>query len=308
MKKTIVGLVCVMLLGGALAANGQELPETTSGATVVFSDPTPSESRRLTTSLGAGYMGEASFGSSDGGVELYRTVLSAAYSIFHLRYEYSDFVWNDLEALPLDAEGEAPWEGLHDISLSALLERGDWNRWSWWINAEATSSFEREFPGAVGVGASGELAFDVWKGWKLGLMLSTVVLSPLNQDLFGRLDADLALHVSPEHLDLALRELGLKGEEGEETRIGFRAGLSTRSRTYRLASDSPVFGSGYAGIRSLTAGAYMDYKVTENLTVSLGPEYSFLRSYSTYKDTGSLETSEDLGDAFGGFVGVSWRF
>ncbi|BDQ37557.1 hypothetical protein SYK_19170 [Pseudodesulfovibrio nedwellii] len=270
-------------------------------------------SKKLRLETAFDYVGGADFSNGLGGVEVFRTSLSVDYSIFKLSYMASDFAWTHTEgvAKTFSVGGSlTPWDILHDFTLQArLLNDTVGDRWRYWVNGEVASSFETTFPGAVGVGFDGGIAYDFWQGWMLGLTARTVALSPLNQDLLGEAEIGLAVAVSQKALRRTLQSLGLSDDvlNGSDA-INFSFAVSRVEKTYRLDSGNSLYQSGYLGVVHSKAGLYLDYAPNEDIVMSIGPEYHYLREYRLYNSAGSYQSSHKLDNAFGGYVRVLWKF
>ena len=295
--------------GSARTALAQGLPATATDATVTLSDLNRSGDRSPALGIGYGYGGSGDYREGGGGAEAHRMLFSARWSRLSLDYTYSHYVWHDLDDIPFDTGGRAPWKDLHDLSFQARLLRGVWeDRWHYWVNAEATSSFEAAFPGAVGAGVNGELAYDFWEGWMLGVMGRLSALNALNSDLFGEAELTLALHVSPRHLRLLLRELGLEDDADKPSRVGLSVAFSASDTAYRLRPGSPLESRGFLGIRRSLVGVYLTMELEDGLSLHAGPEFAFGRSQRIYNSTGTLQGTREQGNALGGSLGLTWKF
>lgn len=252
----------------------------------------------------------ASIENSDGSVSATRLHLGAKYSIFSLNYGYTAFDWSSSAALGAKTDQHAPWNSLHDLSLQARILKGTFqDRWHYWLNAEVSSAFEEGFPGAVGAGLNGELAFDFWEGWMIGGTVGVTALNPLNKDLFADGKLGLALHVSQRHVRNALAALGLiNPKETNRDKYSLRFGYSVIDKTYRLAPGSKFMANGYAGIRRSKIGAYLDLHLSEHFTLSLGPEYHFKREFTAYDSSGNRKSSNAVRDTGGGYIGLNWAY
>lgn len=260
-----------------------------------------------------GYVGEADFSNGLGSVSVARASLAADYSIFRLSYVLSHFSWLHSGAITKSLNSDrpnAPWNDLHDVTLRArFLNEKLGDDWRYWVNGEMTSSFEDEFPGAVGLGFDGGVAYDIWNGWMLGVSAKTIALSALNKDLFGETEFGLAVATSHRALRSTLQALGFREDalEGSDN-IGFSFAFSGASKTYRLSSHNPVYRSGYLSLVRSKVGVYMDYKASENLTMSIGPEFHYDRKYKLYNSTGSYLSSHRLDNTWGGVARILWKF
>lgn len=298
--------VFVLSVCPALAAE----TEFSSSPGFLLSAPT-NISKQLQMSADVAYVGKSEFTNGLGKVSVVRSSVTADYSIFRLSYGLSHFRWEKQDRVTFSAgESRVPWENLHDVTLQArLLNNKFADNWRYWVNGEVASSFEQDFPGAVGVGFDGGVAYDFWNGWMLGITARTVALNAMNSDLFGDVEFGLAVAVSQKTLRDTLKSLGLmKGAEDGSENVGFSIALSGAEKTYRLSSNSPVRKNGYLGLVRAKIGAYLDYSPSEHVTLSVGPEYHYGRKYKLYDSGGSLQSSHDLHDAWGGYARCLYRF
>lgn len=303
----IVCLMWALLLWISPAFAGT--PEIDSSPDFLLSPPT-NINKELRMSADFSFVGSADFTNGLGSVSVTRSSLTADYSIFRLSYGISHFTWQDKGVVTFSAGDRSPWQDLHDVTLQARIinnKLGD--RWRYWLNGELNSSFEADFPGAVGAGFDGGVAYDFWNGWMLGVQAKTIAVSALRDDLFGEVELGLALAVSQKALRDTLKSFGLftEADEGSE-RIGFSVALSGAEKTYRLSSSSPVRRNGYLGLVRSKVGAYFDYSPNDMVTFSLGPEYHYSRQYKLYDSAGKLHSSHRLDNAWGGYARVLWKF
>lgn len=300
-----------LVLAGLLLLPVSGLADTSVESTPGFQLAVPTNiSEKLQLQADAAYMAEADFTGGLGSVAVTRASLMADYHIFRLTYGVSRFTWGDKRAVTFSTGDSTPWNELHDISLKArLLNNKLTDNWRYWVNAEVTSAFEAGFPGAVGAGLDGGVGYEFWDGWMLGGTLKTIALSALNGDLFGDAELGIAVVVSQKALREGLQSLGLMedAKEGSE-KIGFTLGFSSSEKTYRLASGSSVQPDGYLGLVRSTIGAYLSYSPDENWTFTLGPEYHYGRRYRLYNSAGTLGSSHNLEDTFGGYGRILFSF
>lgn len=300
-------ILCAVCAWTPLAMAGTTEVSPTPG--FLLSAPT-NVSKELRLQVDAGYVGSADFTNGLGSVSVARTSIAADYSIFRLSYGLSHFMWQDKGVVTFSAGSRIPWENLHDVTLQArLLNNVFWDDWRYWVNAEFSSSFEQNFPGAVGAGFDGGVAYDFWNGWMVGASAKTIALSALSEDLFGDLEFGLVLAVSQKTLRETLKAVGLFPNMGEGSeKIGFNVALSGSDKTYRLSPDSPVRSNGYLGLVRSKVGAYLDYSFNEQSMFSIGPEYHYGRRYKLYDSSGKLHSSHNLGNAWGGYASFRWKF
>lgn len=272
--------------------------------------PTVSTSKKLQITTTLNHVGDAEFSNGLGRVEVTRAEMAVDYGIFNVAYGVSDFEWERTGVIPFSSGERVPWSSLHDLTLKAQLvnETLDDN-WRYWVNGKMSSSFENMFPGAVGVGFDGGIAYDFWDGWMVGATLRTTALSALNEDLFGDVEMGVALAVSQKTLRRTLKNLGLLPfESSGSSNIGFSVALIGADKTYRLDADSPVYRKGYLGLRQSRIGAYLEYTPNPNVSVFVGPEYYYVREYRLYNSAGALRSTQDLENSLGGTFRFQCRF
>ena len=303
----LLALLCLVLAWTAPALGGDAEFSHTPG--FLLASP-GNVSDRLMLQADVSAVGRADFTNGLGSVSVMRTSLSADYSIFRLTYGLSHFSWESKGAVTFSEGSRTPWENLHDVTLNVRMLNGTFDRdWHYWVHGELSSSFERDFPGAVGAGFDGGVAYDVWKGWMVGVTAKTVAVSALRDDLFGDLGFGVVLSASQKTLREVFKSLGLfKGLEDGSTKIGFSLALSGSDKTYRLSPDSPIRSNGYLGLVRSKVGAYLDYAADDHLKFSIGPEYHYARKYKLYDSAGKLHSSHDLQSAWGGYARLAWTF
>lgn len=303
-------LLCVLFLLAAPCSAAE--PELSSSPGFRLT-PATNISKDLRVFTTMEYVADADFTNNLGSVQVMRTGLGADYSIFRLTYDLSYFAWTHKERVgrTLKTGGATtPWDTLHDVTLQArLLNNTLGNDWRYWVNGEVASSFEELFPGAVGVGFDGGVAYDLWNGWMIGVSAKTIALSALSADLFGDVEFGVAITTSQKTLRNTLRSLGLFTDSPEGyDEIGFSIAFSSAEKTYRLASHSPLYNNGYLGVVRNKIGAYLDYLPNEAISVSVGPEFHYQRKYRLYNSAGVHQSSHNLDNAFGGFARFQWKF
>jgi len=305
--------VCILTLSLVSPAfAGDVTPVLNSEVDFLLAAPT-NVNKDFRMEAATSFVGGADFSNGLGRVNVTRASLAADYSIFHLSYVLSHFDWQRKAEVARTLSSKptvTPWDNLHDITLQArLLNNTLGERWRYWVNGELTSSFEEDWPGAVGVGFDGGVAYDFWQGWMLGVSAKTIALSALNQDLFGEVEFGIALAVSQKTIRNTLKYIGLfkDAKDGREE-IGFNFAWNTAEKTYRLSSHNPVQNNGYLGLVHTKVGFYLDYKPREDLIMTLGPEYHYNRKYKLYNSTGSYRSSHNLENAWGGFARIKYIF
>jgi len=267
----------------------------------------------LSIETSVGYVGEADFTNGLGRVSVLRGGISADYSIFNLSYVQSNFFWDNESRVARTFStrgGGTPWDTLHDVTLQIRCLNDEFaEKWRYWLNGEVSSSYEKDFPGAVGVGFDGGVAYDLWNGWMLGATAKTVAVSALSKDLFGDTEFGLTMAVSQKTLRETLKAMGVSdfSKVGSE-KIGFNFALATSEKTYRLANDNTVYRNGYLGVVRSWIGAYVDYVPNDSVVISLGPEYHYNRKYKLYNNAGIHKSSHTLHNALAGYARLLWQF
>jgi len=285
-------------------------PSFTSTPGFVLTQPNDErEGLRVTSEFN--YIGDADFSNGLGSVSVARGEVKADYSLFSLSLGVSHFLWESKADVRFSsAESRDPWDDLYDVTLQGrLLNDTVGDHWHYWLNGELSSSFESDFPGAVGAGFDGGVAYDFWDGWMLGLSAKVVALSALSDALFGDVKFGAVVAVSQKALRNTLRSAGLLPElaEGKDS-IGFSFYLTGSEKTYRLSTDSPVRRNGFLGLRRSAVGASLDYTLDDRWSFFVGPEYNYGRQYILYDSAGRQTSSHHLGNAWGGRAGFRFVF
>ncbi|CCH48914.1 hypothetical protein [Pseudodesulfovibrio piezophilus] len=272
--------------------------------------PSTTVSETIRLKADTSFVGAAGFSDGAGGVSVLRSSIDVDYSIFRFSYGVSHFMWDNVKSVSFATGSAAPWTDLHDVTLQArLFDNVFLDDWRYWVNGQISSSFEADFPGAVGAGFDGGIAYDLWNGWMVGLTGKTIALNPLSQDLFGDVEFGLVLAVSQSTLHDILLTMGvLDKEKNRDDVVGFSLALTGSDKTYRLSPDSPVRSNGYVGIVRSTLGAYLDYVPDKHWSFSLGPEYHYARKYKLYDSSGKFHSSHSVRDAFGGYFRGRYAF
>ncbi|MDK2956414.1 MAG: hypothetical protein PWQ57_1910 [Desulfovibrionales bacterium] len=307
-RRALFLLLLLVLLTLPVCAEGEGLPATTTAASLSFREPGETPEGNLTIRLDSTYVGSANFRKSSGGVESFSNRIAVSGAIWSASFTQTRYIWHDVADLPLTEGDLAPWEALYDLDLALQAFEGKFcNDFYYWINVKGTAGFEEDFPGALSLGLSGELAYDVYEGWMLGLVASSSVLSPLSSGLFNELELTAALHVSQKHIKLLLDFLGLDHESTQKT-YSFHVAFSEKRQVYRLSSSSNVSNNGYASIQRTMVGGYLDVLFDKNWTFSLGPEYYFYRKYKVYDSKGNFLSNAPLNESFGGQFSFGYMF
>ncbi len=312
MSRNIIHYVfsfCLALVLAAPPLAGAQGAEFNASPDLLFNGPTQNATDDLTIRLGGQYISPARFTNGLGSAEIYRSSLTGSYGRYSIGYTFSHFVWQAKDDMVQSIQGRVPWENLHDLNIQSRIVQGSlWKRWYYWLHAELSTAFESDFPGAIGAGLSGELAFDVYEGWMLGIVAKTLALNPLNADLFGEATFSFAVHVSQKQFRQMLQALGLASNKNGSDRVNFSFAFTTSSKTYRLSDDNPLYSNGYMALVSSKVGVYLDWLALDNLMLSIGPEFTFNRQYKLYNSGGTHQSSHTQDNALGGSMGLRYSF
>lgn len=261
--------------------------------------------KKTSITLDSEYILPASFADASGKVSVLRNTIKVGYSIFELSYGLSHFIWEDAGEISRQISGgknsSPPFDYLQDLTLEVHLVNGRfYEDWIYWLDCTATSAFEKDFPGALGLGMQGGLAYDLWKGTILGSGVKAVAVSPINDELFGDIELGLVLSVSYEAIVETLKMLGVEIDDGKKKTIGMTVAITGSNKIYET--------EGYVKETQSKFALYLDYSPYDNWTLSIGPEYVYKRSYTFYSSNGRKLSTQDLGNAFGGLAKFVWRF
>jgi len=307
MRRVFLTLFFLLALTAAALADDPQFSSTPGF--VLTDDDNATETLRIGTEVG--FIANSQFRNGPGSVTIVRTAVEADYSLFSLTYGLTHFAWQHHSDIRFkSSDSRVPWENLHDVTLQARLVNDTLaERWHYWLNGQVSSSFESAFPGAVGAGFDGGVAYDFWDGWMFGVSARAVALSALRDDLFGDVEFGMVVAASQKTVRDTLRAFGLMPNmPAGSDKIGFSLYLTGAENTYRLAPDSPVARNGYLGMRQSSVGANVSYDLDERWSFHLGPEYTYGRQFILYDSTGSQTSSQRLDNGWGGRFGFSYSF
>ena len=307
MRRTV--LILFLLLCLAVPAHADDPQFDSRPGFVLTGDDNATDGLRV--GVEAGFISTAAFANGPGGVSVQRTTIHADYSRFTLTYGLSHFTWRHPGEIAFSSsDTDAPWENLHDVSLQARLVNDTLGKdWHYWLNGHISSSFESDFPGAVGAGFDGGVAYDFWGGWMFGVSAKAVALSALRDDLFGDVEFGMVVAASQKTVRDTLKAFGLMPSlPAGSDKVGFSLYLTGAENTYRLSPDSPVARNGYLGMRQSSVGANVSYDLNERWSFHLGPEYTYGRQFILYDSTGAQSSSHRLDNGWGGRCGFSYSF
>ncbi|MFN2266958.1 MAG: hypothetical protein ABR533_01680 [Desulfonatronovibrio sp.] len=241
---------------------------------------------------------KSEFKKSDAKVSSTRYGIRADYSYFALLYDYTDYSWSRIN--------NKPWNGLHNISLSARKRFVLNEDWMLSTGAAVRSLFEKEISRSVGAGADITFIRLFSNGWSAGIGIAGVY-HPVTSALFPV----ITIGYAP------------AGDKGFSVRAGFpetyakyafNPNLSIKaygdymSRAYRLENNSPVISKGYFREQGIKFGLQMEVKPVNAMNISFGPYYIVDRKWKTYNKSGSRLNTEKLDNTPGAEISISWRF
>ncbi len=248
----------------------------------------------------------SSFKDFDTEVSRTRYGIQADYSFLTLGYDYSHYSWDDPGDAGITESGDAPWDGLHNLYLSAdviFLLRDDW-----YMNAAAgvSSSFEKEMSRSFGASARIIFLRMFDNGWAAGIgvvggyhpvrsifipAVGFAYAKPVGEGWSARIGVPVTMVRYGFNEDFALQ-----------------AGANYSSRIYRLENKSPVSEKGYFRERSVRLGVQAEWKPVQNMTLQAGPYYIVARKWQIFDRRDNRLSSMDLKSTPGVEAILTWRF
>ena len=236
---------------------------------------------------------DAKFKDSGGSAQVIMNQVRLKAGGFSLSYAGENYSWKDTGKLNFGNGSDKPWENLHRLRL-AYEHVGQINN-DWFYSAEivGTSSFEKEMSGSFGTALRGGFGYIINDNWTTNF--GAVVFA-------NKIDSSIlpSLGIDYENFDTDgsgyFMSLGTPSAEAgysfsEESTIRFAFGMD--GTTYRLKDDSSVVKKGYLETSSMLVGLYYDWKPTDSLSLSFGPEYHFGREMKFYDKKGD-KTGETI--------------
>jgi len=243
--------------------------------------------------------------STSGGFAVETWELMTTYRRFTLNYQYSDYVWNNVHALPLANDGRTPWDHLQTLKLSFRCLEGQLGSWGYRVDPLVQSSFEKELSGSVGLGAEGYLFWPFAKGWTLDFPYNLNVLTTHDRLKFF-VNLSIGLGFPEQSIQEVL--LGWGVPPWLARAVDLHLEFSQIQQYYRLADDNPMDPAGTLWINESLVALILDIKPREDLAISLGPEYRFSRHAAMDDPLGMEGGSWDIDGAWGFSIEVIWKF
>lgn len=254
------------------------------------------------------YTSDADVGDGDGSVALTAERLTLDWKFLSLSYTQTQFHWDDVSSLSFGNGVDDPWERLHRLRLGSDF-RGDINdQWFYHTGLALTSSFEKEMDDSYGGVVRGGVGYK-WSD-EITIMGGLAVST---NSLKTRFMPNIAVAFD----GVNDNGVGWKGRVGlPSIEMGYhfnresalRWSLGNDGQTARLANDSAVAQKGYVSMAGWQTGLYYDWKPTDSLSLSIGPEYVFGRSMTIYNETADKMFDEDVDSAWGGTLRFRWAF
>lgn len=254
-------------------------------------------------------IGDADFKDSGGSAQVTTARLSIKSGLFSFGYERRNYDWSDKAGLNFGNGNDDPWETLHRLTLG--FEYGDEinDDWGYSFALTGSSSFEEEMSGSYGgaLRAGFDYAFnDNWSTMFGGRIFTNSVESSVMPYLgitYEGFDRDGSGYFMT--LGAPSAEAGYAISE----QLKFRLSFDMEGRTTRLKDNSSVTRKGYLSTESMVTALYCDWKPTEALSISFGPEYHFGRKMKFYDSDGNkFGDTIKQGSALGGRLQFGYKF
>lgn len=292
MKKFFVFLLCIF-----------------SFTTMVAHADEPDDDSFVRVRANGRYIGSADFKDSSGGAQITSGRLSLEVGDFSFDYTGDKYSWNDKQSLPFGNGNDTPWDTLHNLGIGYELD-GDINEnWGYSAELSLSSAFEQEMSGSYGAAfrAGFEYAFNENWSTRFG---GRIFVNSIDTEIMPYLG--LMYENFDEDGSGAFMTLGAPGSEAGyafNKSSKLRASFEIEGDTYRLKDNSTVSRKGYVETSSMLAALYYDWKPTDALSLSFGPEYHFGRETQIYKSNGSkLGSAHKQDSAWGGRFQFRYAF
>lgn len=256
-----------------------------------------------------GAVADADFTGSGGSAQVSTGQVRVKVGQFSLGYEGKKFAWSDVNRLNFGNGRDNPWGTLHRLRLGYEHEGAINSDWFYSAEIVGTSSFEKEMSGSYGAALRGGFMYLISDNWAAEFGAQVFVnnvnssLMPYLGIAYENFDADGAGYFLT--LGAPSTEAGYAFSKRAKVRFSF----DMEGMTYRLKDNSSVVKKGYLETSSMKIGLYYDWKPTQALSVSLGPEYHFEREMKLYKRNGH-RTGPTIKQksAFGGILQLGYTF
>lgn len=293
MKKVLVYLICIFNMA-TVAAYAEEARETKGEIPI-----------RIRAN--GQYIGSSDF--SDGGsASVTSTQLGVEAAGFSFRYGADMYSWDETGSLPF-GDGDEPWGTLHKIRLGYTYRDQINKNWGYLLSASINSAFEEEMSGSYGGALRAGLNYKFNENWSamfgVGTFMNSIETSLM--PFAGLSYQDFAKDGSGVFMNLGAPSSEVGYAFDKESKL--RAAFNMQGDTYRLSDDSSVAEEGYVSTSGMMLGLYYDWKPTDALSFSFGPEYHFNRDIQIYDADGDEVGDEhSQGNALGGSFKFSYMF
>lgn len=261
----------------------------------------------------ARYIGSADFKDTNGGAQVTSVRLGLGLDLdvgeFSFSYTGDKYSWSDKQALPFGNGVDTPWDSLHKLSLGYEYNGDINNDWDYSVALTLNSAFEKEMGGSYGAALRGGFGYTFNDNWsaRFGGRVFTNSVETSIMPYLGIHYENFAQDGSGMFMTLGApsTEAGYAFSKSSTLRFAFEL----EGDTYRLKDNSSVARKGYLETSSMVTGLYYDWKPTDALSLSVGPEYHFGREMQIYNSDGDkIGNAHKQDSAIGGLLKVKYEF
>lgn len=265
---------------------------------------TPPVSLRIT----GNFITDADVGNGDSSVSMTSEELRLQWAMFTLAYQQTQFDWENIGSLSFGNGSDDPWERLHRFSLGAGHQGDITDKWFYHTGFSLSSTFEDEMAGSYGGAVRGGLGYKLTD--YITIMAGVAVMhNPLSTSFMPN------LAISYENLDKSgagwSGRIGLPATEMSyhfDAAKALRLSVQPKGQTARLSNDSTVEQKGYVKTSTWKTGLYYDWNPSDDIRLSLGPEYHFGRKIEIYNSDKDKVVDEHIDNSWGGMFRFRYRF
>lgn len=254
------------------------------------------------------YMSDGDVGDGDGSVAFTSEDLRLQWSMFSLTYSQAQFQWDNIGSLSFGNGVDDPWKRLHRLAFGVEYGGEINDDWFYHTGLTLTSSFEKEMAGSYGGALRGGLGYKLTENVSLlggiAVMHNPVrtMIAPTLVLEYDGVDQSGAGWTGS--IGFPMASLGYQFDTISAVRFNFES----TGRTARLADDSTVARKGYVDTSGWQTALYYDWTPSENVRLSLGPEYTFGRTLDIYNNDGNKLKDENVDAAWGGSLRFRYSF
>lgn len=260
----------------------------------------------LQFSANGNYVAKSEFNNSGAAFTQGGIGFLAAYKMLSFEFQQTRYSWTDTEKLSFGRDkSHDPWKYLNSMGVGLNIPYEINDTWFLAANLGVSSNFETTITsdsmeysamGLVGYAITDNITLSVGGG--VGRNGVKTEFMPY----IGLQYADDTWLVA-----LGFPEAIVEYTLNEEWT--FRAEYGSTGGRYKLSSTSAAERNGFADIEGSFVGLYADWSITENMLITVGPEYHFARSMRLYdKDGHKVGNKSKPKNAFGGTVNLSYTF